>query len=67
MFHVSQVPRAHTSPLRGGIVTHIMRRFDLEPWLQNIERFQITEVNMVCAPVFLPPNHPYEPRGQTQH
>ena len=47
MFHVSQVPRAHTSPLRGGFVTHIMRRFDLELFLKNIENYQITEVNLV--------------------
>lgn len=47
MFHVSNVPRAHTSPLRGGLCTYVMRRFDLETWLQNIERFGITEANMV--------------------
>ncbi|KAG9201606.1 hypothetical protein G6514_005613 [Epicoccum nigrum] len=47
MFHVSNVPRAHTSPLRGGLRTYVMRRFDLETWLQNIERFDITEANMV--------------------
>ena len=47
MFHVSNVPRAHTSPLRGGLRTYVMRRFDLETWLQNIERFGITEANMV--------------------
>jgi 4-coumarate--CoA ligase len=47
MFHVSQIPRAHTSPLRGGIVTHIMRRFELQSWLSNIPRFGITEVNVV--------------------
>ena len=47
MFHVSQVARAHTSALRGGFVTVIMRRFSLEPWLANIEKFQITEVQLV--------------------
>ncbi|OCL14379.1 4-coumarate-CoA ligase-like protein [Glonium stellatum] len=47
MFHVSIVPRAHTSPLRGGIFTYIMHRFELESYLRNIERYQITEVNMV--------------------
>lgn len=47
MFHVSNVPRAHTSPLRGGLRTYVMRRFDLETWLRNIERFGITEANMV--------------------
>ncbi|KAF2626836.1 acetyl-CoA synthetase-like protein [Macroventuria anomochaeta] len=47
MFHVSNVPRAHTSPLRSGLRTHIMWRFELQSWLQNIERFGITEANMV--------------------
>ena len=47
MFHVSQVARAHTSALKGGYMTVIMRRFDLEPWLANIEKFQITEVQLV--------------------
>ncbi|KAF2705392.1 4-coumarate-CoA ligase-like protein [Pleomassaria siparia CBS 279.74] len=47
MFHVSNVPRAHTSPLRGGMKTYVMRRFELESWLSNVERFQITEANMV--------------------
>ncbi|KAF2132772.1 4-coumarate-CoA ligase-like protein [Dothidotthia symphoricarpi CBS 119687] len=47
MFHVSNVPRAHTSPLRGGLRTYVMRRFELEAWMRNIERFQITEANMV--------------------
>jgi acyl-CoA synthetase (AMP-forming)/AMP-acid ligase II len=47
MFHVSQVPRCHTSPLRGGYKTIIMRRFELNTWLTNIKRFQISECNMV--------------------
>lgn len=47
MFHVSNVPRAHTSALRSGMKTYVMRRFDLESWLCNISRFGITEANMV--------------------
>ena len=47
MFHVSQVPRAHTSPLRSGMTTYIMRRFELDAWLAYIERYEITECNMV--------------------
>jgi 4-coumarate--CoA ligase len=27
--------------------TYVMRRFELESWMRNIERFQITEANMV--------------------
>jgi 4-coumarate--CoA ligase len=58
MFHVSNVPRAHTSPLRGGIKTYVMRRFELESWLRNIQRFQITEANMVPPMVIQVINSP---------
>jgi acyl-CoA synthetase (AMP-forming)/AMP-acid ligase II len=47
MFHVSQVPRAHTSPFRGGYETFVMRRFEMKSWMENIERFEITECNVV--------------------
>lgn len=47
LFHVSQVPRGHTSPIRSGIVTYIMRRFELESWLGYVGKYNITEVNMV--------------------
>jgi 4-coumarate--CoA ligase len=58
MFHVSNVPRAHTSPLRGGMKTYVMRRFELESWLRNIQRFQITEANMVPPMVIQVINSP---------
>lgn len=47
MFHVSQVPRCHTSPLRSGYKTVIMRRFELNAYLTNIKKFQVTELNLV--------------------
>ena len=47
MFHVSQVPRVHTSALKGGYLTYVMRRFELEPWLANIGKYQISELNIV--------------------
>ena len=47
MFHVSQIPRAHTSPFRGGYETFVMRRFEMKSWMENIERFEITECNVV--------------------
>jgi 4-coumarate--CoA ligase len=58
MFHVSNVPRAHTSPLRSGILTYVMRRFELQSWLHNIERFGITEANMVPPMVIQVINSP---------
>jgi 4-coumarate--CoA ligase len=58
MFHVSNVPRAHTSPLRSGLLTYVMRRFELKSWLQNISRFGITEANMVPPMVIQVINSP---------
>ncbi|KAH6533116.1 hypothetical protein HBI81_083160 [Parastagonospora nodorum] len=59
MFHVSNIPRAHTSPLRGGMKTYVMRRFELESWMRNIERFQITETGMVPPMVIQVINSPF--------
>ncbi|KAF2086246.1 4-coumarate-CoA ligase-like protein [Saccharata proteae CBS 121410] len=47
MFHVSQVPRGHTSPLKGGYVTYVLRRFSLSPWLKVIEEGKLTEISFV--------------------
>lgn len=55
---MSNVPRAYTSPLRSGSKTYIMRRFDLEPYLANMQRFQITELNMVPPMVIQTINSP---------
>lgn len=42
--------------------TYIMRRFELEPWLRNIENFQITECNMVPPMVIQVINSPLTKR-----
>ncbi|KAG4429423.1 hypothetical protein IFR05_015097 [Cadophora sp. M221] len=47
MFHAACVPVAHTTPLRAGQPSIIMRRFELEPLLANIEKFQINEIGIV--------------------
>lgn len=47
MFHVAVAPCTHFSPLNNGVSTYVMRRFELEPWLQNIEKFEITDVASV--------------------
>ena len=47
MFHASSVPTAHTSALRSGHVTYVMRRFELEPLLASISKYQITEIGVV--------------------
>lgn len=47
MFHVATTPCTHFSPLNNGVRTYIMRRFELESYLQAIEKYQITD----CATV----------------
>lgn len=47
MFHAACVPIAHTSILRGGQVGIVMRRFELESFLANIEKFEITDLGVV--------------------
>jgi acyl-CoA synthetase (AMP-forming)/AMP-acid ligase II len=47
MFHAAAVPISHVAPLRSGQVSYTMRRFELEPFLGNIEKFQITDVGIV--------------------
>lgn len=47
MFHAATAPTAHTSTLKAGHIGIVMRRFELEPFLANIERFQINDLAMV--------------------
>ncbi|KAK6587215.1 hypothetical protein PZA11_000505 [Diplocarpon coronariae] len=47
MFHAGCVPVAHLTPLRAGQPSIVMRRFELEPFLANIEKFQINEAGVV--------------------
>lgn len=49
MFHAAVAPRAHTTNLKIGEKAYIMRRFELEQYLANIERYQVTELYMVSA------------------
>lgn len=46
-FHAAAGPRTLFSPLKSGNETYTMRRFELEPFLQGIEKFQITDLLMV--------------------
>ncbi|KAG0650962.1 Acyl-ligase azaF [Hyphodiscus hymeniophilus] len=52
MFHAACVPLAHTSILKGGLVGVVMRRFELEPALQSIEKFEINE-GLFVPPIFV--------------
>jgi acyl-CoA synthetase (AMP-forming)/AMP-acid ligase II len=49
MFHAAIAPRCHTSTLKLGERSYVMRRFELESYLANIERFKITELFVVSA------------------
>jgi 4-coumarate--CoA ligase len=62
-FHVAVAPRMHFSPLKSGVKTYLMRRFNLELFLANIERFGITDVILVppivIAIIMSPLRHKY--------
>jgi len=44
MFHAAVVPVGHTTPFKAGTKTHVMRRFDLEVFLQLIQKVRISEL-----------------------
>ena len=46
MFHAAAVPVSHTTTLKAGHGGVVMRRFDLAQFLGNIEKYQITDLNM---------------------
>ena len=47
MFHAAAFPVAHTTALKAGNITYVMRRFELETFLRNIEYYKITDIAMV--------------------
>ncbi|KAL6245817.1 hypothetical protein RBB50_006970 [Rhinocladiella similis] len=49
MFHAAVGPRVHTTALKNGERSYVMRRFELEPFLANVERYQVTELYIVSA------------------
>ncbi|KIX00982.1 uncharacterized protein Z518_10048 [Rhinocladiella mackenziei CBS 650.93] len=49
MFHAAVAPRSHTTVLKNGETAYIMRRFELEPFLANVEKFKVTELYVVSA------------------
>jgi 4-coumarate--CoA ligase len=64
IFHVAVAPRMHFSPLKSGVKTYLMRRFDLEQFLANIERFQVTDMilvpPLVISIIMSPLRHKYD-------
>ncbi len=59
MFHAAVAPRAFTSALKTGSKTHIMRRFDLEKYLQCYEKYGVTDAFMVPPMVVAIMNSPF--------
>lgn len=63
MFHVATVPLVHASPIRSGNTAYIMRRFELEPFLASIEKYQINALGivppLVIAIIMSPLRHKY--------
>ncbi|RAL63247.1 hypothetical protein DID88_004325 [Monilinia fructigena] len=47
MFHAACAPVAHTSALKGGQVSVIMRRFELGPFLSHVKAYKINELALV--------------------
>ncbi|KAE8353424.1 hypothetical protein BDV28DRAFT_164950 [Aspergillus coremiiformis] len=52
MFHAAAAPCTHFSPLKGRHVIYVMRRFDLAAFLENVEKFHITDL-LVVPPMVL--------------
>ncbi|CAD6578368.1 MAG: hypothetical protein ASARMPREDX12_008723 [Alectoria sarmentosa] len=48
-FHAFAFPLAHIAPLREGIPTYIMRRFEQQRYLSIIHQYEITETPLVPA------------------
>ena len=41
------VPVAHITPLRSGDASYILRRFEMDPFLASIQKYQLTEMVLV--------------------
>jgi long-subunit acyl-CoA synthetase (AMP-forming) len=44
---MAAAPPVHIAPLRSAHVTYVMRRFELKPYLEGVEKFKITELFVV--------------------
>lgn len=49
MFHAAVGPRVHTTALKNGEAAYVMRRFELETFLANVEKYKVTELYLVSA------------------
>lgn len=62
-FHAAIAPRAHTSTLKAGWSSYVMRKFELEPFFAYSEKYQITDGGgvppMIIAMIMSPLNKKY--------
>lgn len=47
LYHMAVIPTVHFSALRNGVKTFLMRRFELQKFLRNIAKYEITELVLV--------------------
>lgn len=47
IFHAAAAPSTHVGALAGGDTVYMMRRFDLQLFLQTTEKYRVTEMAMV--------------------
>lgn len=47
LFHAAAAPANHVGAIASGHAVYLMRRFELEPFLEANYRFQTTEINVV--------------------
>jgi 4-coumarate--CoA ligase len=59
MFHAATAPICHFQPLHSGDQMFILRRFELESFMKNIERHQITEGAFVPPMVHMINSSPF--------
>ena len=62
-FHAAIAPRVHTSVLKAGWKSYVMRRFELEPFFAYSEKYQVTEAGgvppMIIAMIMSPLRNKY--------
>lgn len=58
MFHAAAAPVAFTTPLRMGMPTYVLQKFDLETWLWAHEKYGITDLAAVPPIVIQAINSP---------
>lgn len=70
MFHAATAPSTHVSPLRSGHVQVIMRRFEVNAFLDYLETFKISDLTLVppmVTAIVLSPMETEEKKRKLRH